>query len=226
MILAIDTATRWAGLALHSGTAVVAEYGWHSAQNHTVELAPALHQMCYQVGIHLTDLTAIAVAIGPGSYTGLRVGLALAKGLSLANKTPLIGISTLDIVAASLGEFPGPLLVAAEAGRTRVCVAEYRWRGSWQMATSPDIKTWEDALADLRPPALIAGEITPAAARLIRQTNREYQIASPAMSVRRAGFLAELGWKRYQQKQLDDAASLAPVYLRDPAGKKITASPE
>ena len=85
MILAIDTATRWAGLALHDGTAVIAEHGWRCLNNHTIEMTPAIDDMLKQAGVEPADLSGIAVAIGPGSYTGLRVGLALAKGLALAN---------------------------------------------------------------------------------------------------------------------------------------------
>ena len=89
MILAIDTATRWAGLALHDGTAVIAEYGWRCLNNHTIELSPAIEDMLSRVDKSINDLDGIAVAIGPGSYTGLRVGLALAKGMALANQIAL-----------------------------------------------------------------------------------------------------------------------------------------
>ncbi|NJN55891.1 MAG: tRNA (adenosine(37)-N6)-threonylcarbamoyltransferase complex dimerization subunit type 1 TsaB, partial [Anaerolineae bacterium] len=84
MILAIDTATRWLGLALHNGTAVQAELGWRCQNNHTIELAPAIENLFQQTSITPADLSAITITIGPGSYSALRVGLALAKGLALA----------------------------------------------------------------------------------------------------------------------------------------------
>ena len=78
-----------------------------------------------------SDLAAIAVAIGPGSYTGLRIGLAFAKGLALANKTRLIGISTLDILAAAMPQAEGVLIAIAQAGRSRIWAGTYHWqRGS------------------------------------------------------------------------------------------------
>ena len=70
MILGIDTATRWLGLGLHSGTAVIAETGWKCQNNHTIELTPAIHEMLHRANLTPADLEAIAVAIGPGSYTG------------------------------------------------------------------------------------------------------------------------------------------------------------
>jgi len=221
MILAIDTATRWAGLALHDGTAVIAEYGWRCLNNHTIEISPAIQDMLRRVDLTTNDLDGISVAIGPGSYTGLRVGLALAKGMALASQIPLIGVPTLDIVAFSIEQMPVQLLVAAEAGRTRVCVAVYQWQDQkgWQARRPPMIDTWENVVASVENPTLFAGEITPGATKLIRSSNRHFSVAHPAISTRRAGFLAEIGWQRFRAGQLDDAASLAPIYLRDPAGK-------
>lgn len=220
MILAIDTATRWTGLALHDGSAIVAEYGWRSAYTQTVELSPAIEQICRQGDVAAAHLKAIAVAVGPGSYTGLRVGMAVAKGLALANQTSLVGVSTLDIVAASFGPLTGRLLVAAEAGRTRVCAAVYHWQGKqgWQITAEPVIESWENLLAGLDGPLTFAGEITPAAVKLIRTADKSFTVAAPAASARRAGYLAEIGWQRLRRGQTDNAATLSPIYLRDPAG--------
>lgn len=226
MILAIDTATRWLGLALHDGTAVLAESGWRCLNNHTIELTPAIQSILQQAGITSTDLSGIAVAIGPGSYTGLRVGLAVAKGLALANQTPLVGASTLDITAAGIGPHPGKLVTVAEAGRTRVCTAVYTWHTAhgWQAAQTPTIDAWEELLPRLASDSqekdrlLFAGEISPDAARQIRAASKGFQVALPAASVRRAGYLAEIGWRRLRQNQVDDAGSLAPLYLKEPDG--------
>lgn len=219
MILAIDTATRWLGLALHDGTAVLAEAGWRCQNNHTIELAPAIHRLLQRQNVAVDDLSGIAVAIGPGSYTGLRVGLAVAKGLALANRIPLIGVSTLDVVAAGVSRQPGQLVVAAEAGRTRVCTAVYRWQdgAGWQSSAAPGIDTWAELLARLEGPTSFAGEISPKAAKQIAAA-AEFRLLPPAHSVRRAGYLAEIGWRRLRRQDVDDAATLAPVYLRDPAG--------
>ena len=220
MILAIDTATRWLGMALHDGTAVLAEAGWRCLNNHTIELTPSLQGMMQRANVSAADLSGIAVAIGPGSYTGLRVGLAMAKGLALANQTPLFGISTLDIVAAAFGPFPGQLLVVAEAGRTRICVATYEWENGrgWQNDETPTIESWETLLPRLEGRVTFAGEITVQATKQIRAADRTFQIAPPATAVRRAGYLAELGWRRLRAGEIDDAQTLAPIYLRDPAG--------
>lgn len=221
MILAIDTATRWLGLALHDGTTVLAEHGWQAFKTQTIELAPAIGEMLARSGITAVDLKGIAVAIGPGSYTGLRVGLATAKGMSLANHTPLVGISTLDVLALATGPYEAQLLVAAEAGRSRVCAAIYRWhnRRGWQTTADPVIEAWPDILAQLNRSTIATGEITAEAAKLIRKAG--HQVVPAAAAVRRAGYLAEIGWQRLRKGQADEASTVAPIYLRNPDGSKV-----
>jgi len=96
VLLAIDTSTRTVGIALYDGAQVLHETVWTSLDHHTVELAPAVAQALSKSGLTPESLEAIAVATGPGSFTGLRIGLAMTKGLSLAHKIPIIGVPTLD----------------------------------------------------------------------------------------------------------------------------------
>ena len=102
MLLAIDTSTAQIGLALYDGTSVPGEFVWHSGLHHTEELAPALAELLRRVDIKMEAVTALGVALGPGSFTSLRVGLAFVKGLVLACHIPIIGVPTLDIVAAAV----------------------------------------------------------------------------------------------------------------------------
>jgi len=220
MILAIDTATRWTGLALFDGKTVIAEQGWRGTNTQTVELTPAIGALLSRSDLDAADLKAISVAIGPGSYTSLRVGLAVAKGLSLAHQIPLVGIPTLDIIALSIGLRTGSLLVAVEAGRKNVVAGLYRWqeKKGWQPSEKPVIESWETILFHLENPTTFAGEISPEAAKMIRASKKPFYLVPAAASVRRAGYLAEAGWQRWRKGLVDDAASLSPNYLRDPAG--------
>jgi tRNA threonylcarbamoyladenosine biosynthesis protein TsaB len=97
LLLAIDTATRFAGLALYDGETILAESYWLSRHNHSSELMPALVRMLDQQKLTVDSLSAVAVAIGPGSFTGLRIGLSTAKGIAKARNIPILGIPTLDI---------------------------------------------------------------------------------------------------------------------------------
>jgi len=224
MILAIDTATRWTGLALHDGRSVLAETGWYSNNTHTVELAPSVANLLRRTEMEPMELKAIAVSIGPGSYTGLRIGLGFAKGLALANQTKLIGVPTLDILAAALPHSEGILATVAEAGRTRINARPYSWRAGkgWQNEGQPVIESWDNLLAQIDEPATFAGEISPAAAKMIRASGKELRLVSAAHSVRRASYLAQIGWLRLKRGWTDDPSSLAPIYLREPAGAKTS----
>jgi tRNA threonylcarbamoyladenosine biosynthesis protein TsaB len=99
MLLGIDTATRFISLALHDGDRIAAESTWETANNHTIELAPAVRAMLARAGMGSQDLSAVAVALGPGSFTGLRIGLGFAKGLATTLAIPLLGIPTLVALA-------------------------------------------------------------------------------------------------------------------------------
>lgn len=218
MILAIDTATRWAGLALYDGTTLLAEHGWRSVNTQTVELAPAVAQTLRRADVAAQELGGIAVALGPGSYTGLRIGLGLAKGMALAHQIPLIGVPTLDIVAAAQPQLEAQLVVVAEAGRTRITAGCYEWQRSqgWQAGDRPLNTTWEELLDDLQPPVVFTGEIAPQARKLIRAAGKGFHAVRPVDRVRRAGYLAAIGWERLRRGRVDDAASLTPTYLREP----------
>ena len=97
MILAIDTSTQWMGLALYDGSQILYEKVWRTNRRHTVELVPSIQNCFIETGLEMSALTAIAVALGPGSFTSMRIGLAVAKGLSLSLHIPVIGIPALDI---------------------------------------------------------------------------------------------------------------------------------
>src|SRR5512137_2087890 len=120
MFLAIDTATRQISLALHDGHSVVAEQSWRTADYHTVELAPQTALLLRRAGTDPARLAGVAVAIGPGSYTGLRIGLGLAKGLALAHDLPLCGVPTFDILMRAQPPWEGKMVAILQAGRRRI----------------------------------------------------------------------------------------------------------
>ena len=213
MLLAVDTSTAQVGLALYDGAQVIGEYAWRSSQRHTVELAPAIFELLTRCGLTMEDVRALGVALGPGSFTSLRVGLSLVKGLALARHLPLVGIPTLDILAAAQALSRVPLAVAIQAGRGRLALGWYkRSKNGWQARGPARVVTLEALLDEVKSPAMVCGEFTSEERHKLSQ-KPEIQLLSPAQSVRRPAVLAELAWARWQAGRVDDEATLAPIYL-------------
>ncbi len=219
IILAIDTASELASVALYdSQSGPRAESTWYTSMNHTVELTPAVVQMLEGQGMAPEELKGVAVALGPGSFTGLRVGLSVAKGLCWALGIPIVGIPTLDIVAYAHHRQNLPICAVLQAGRGRICVAFYEKRETdWQRTSDYHLADVEELDAQVEVPTLFCGEIDNSLrAALETQLGARTLVASPASSLRRAAYLAELGWRQLQTDGGDDLASLEPLYLHHP----------
>lgn len=217
MLLALDTATHQASLALHDGLQVRIEHTWESRRQHTSELLPHLIAALEQIGLTSAEICALAVTRGPGSFTGLRVGLAVAKGLALARGLPLIGVPTLDVVAAAQGKDHRPLCAILQAGRGRICASMYTWeRDEWRALQEPRLTTWAALAAETTSPTLFCGEIDAAGIEALTPLEDRAVILPPAACLRRAGFLAEIAWRRLNRGQTDDPAALTPIYLKQP----------
>jgi tRNA threonylcarbamoyladenosine biosynthesis protein TsaB len=222
MLLAIDTSTRQAGIALYDGVrGLVAETNWHSANRHTEELMPTVAYMLAQSGVTPRDLRAVAIALGPGSFTGLRVGLATAKGLALANGLTLLGIPTLDAVAYPHQAQPVPVIAVLQAGRGRVYWAPYaHGPGGWAAQEAVRLSTVPEMANAAVRPVMFVGEMSGADREtLIQWAGRpRVNFLPAALTMRRGGYLAELGWTRFEAGESDDPATLSPIYLQQPDG--------
>lgn len=214
MLLAVDTSTAQVGLAVYDGAQVIGEYAWRSSQRHTVELAPAVANLLSRSGLTMENIQALGVALGPGSFTSLRVGLSLVKGLALARHLPLVGIPTLDILAANQPASKLPLLAAIQAGRGRLAVGWYKSsKKGWQAKGPARVVSVEELVSEIQTPSLVCGEFTAEDRGRLAKDEANVKLTSPAQSVRRPAVLAELAWARWQNGDVDDDASLAPIYL-------------
>ena len=222
MLLAIDTATRYASLAVYDGERVISEETWLTANYHTVELMPAIVRMLERQDVSVEALQAVGVSLGPGSFTGLRIGMGVAKGLVLSREIPLLGVPTLEIVAYPHFSQRQPICAVVEAGRGRLCVQIYRRRrGRWRPTNEPRLTTPEGLCGMVETTTLFCGEIDAVLSALLQERLAEKaSLASPAASLRRAGYLAELAWARFQQGEADDPDTLSPIYLQQPASDK------
>jgi tRNA threonylcarbamoyladenosine biosynthesis protein TsaB len=214
LLLAIDTSTAYTGLALYDGAEVLAECVWRSGRQHTAQLLPQLDGLLRQVAIERDRISAIGVALGPGSWSGLRVGLSLAKALVVASGVPLVGISTLDVLAAGQPRTTAAIYPLIRLGRDRVASARYSYIEQLQRHEADRNTTLAELCASIDGAALFCGEIDTAIRKEISLLLSEMaSFATPAANLRRAGLLAELAWQRLERGEHDDPVMLEPVYL-------------
>jgi tRNA threonylcarbamoyladenosine biosynthesis protein TsaB len=226
MELAIDTSTEIASIALSRAGEVQAELTWPSGQNHTIELIPNLLHLLHQTKIELggevgsvgrAKIDAIIVAKGPGSFNGLRVGVGTAKGLAFALGIPLVGIGTLEVEAFPYAETGLPICPVQDAGRGEIAAAMYQLRnGKWQRLMAEHITSVEELCPKIAQSTLFCGRFSPTTSQQIERQLGERAIILKG-TLRRAGFLAQLGWRRLELGDYDQPATLQPLYLRRPA---------
>lgn len=243
LLLALDTSTRQASVALCSQDEVYGEYTWHVGNNHSVELLERIQMLVTECRLTMQQIDALAVATGPGSFNGVRVALATAKALAFALKKPLVGVSTLDSIAAQQQHWPGPLCAVLEAGRGELYAACYT--SEMQRGEQGDIGYTLKRLGEYLllapqplaaylqeqagewfgvpgerglPPLLFCGELSAASRQELYTSMPENSLfAGPVQATRRASVLAQLALPRLQAGQEDDPLLLEPLYLRRPS---------
>ncbi len=216
VILALDTATDQGSLALMAEGRLLGEVSLESRGTYLTRLLPGLEGLLSAAGLRLEDLGAIAVSLGPGNFTGLRIGLATAKTLAFALGCPLVGLSTLEILAAQFPFQSLPIGVLVDAKRQEVYLGLYDCAGAQPQPLGEPIRLPAAALPQrLQPPLLLTGPgLTVYGGRLAGTLHPEIQWAPPEMRSPRAPTLAQLARLRLQQGLTVPPQQLVPNYLR------------
>ncbi len=213
-LLAIDTSTASAGIALYAASGLLAECVWPAGRAQTTTILAEIARLTGLCGLRPADLGALAVASGPGTFNGLRVGMSTAKGLAHALGLPLLGVPTLDVLAYPHGGQGLPIRAVIVAGRGRYVSARYVPLGGELRQASTYTNTTLDGLTALiDEPTLVCGELPFEQLDAWRMAAKQARIASPALGARRAGFLAEIAWARLRAGAHDDPATLEPIYV-------------
>jgi tRNA threonylcarbamoyladenosine biosynthesis protein TsaB len=217
MLLAIDTSTAHTGLACYDARGPAAECVWLSGRDHTSQILPQLTLLLRHIGRAREEIAAVAVALGPGSWSGLRVGLSTAKGLALAAGLPVIGVGTLDALAYQHARPGAAVYPLIRLGRERYATAPYGAGDAERGRGQPQNTTLAELCAEVRGPAIFCGDIDGEVQETLRrQLGERARFPTPAANLRRPAFLAELAWRRLQAGDVDDTATLEPIYLGQP----------
>ena len=223
MLLALDTSTRYASVALADGDRVVASHTWHSTYNHTTELMPAVAQLLESRGLTVAQLDGVAVALGPGGFSALRVGISAAKGLALVASKPIIGVGTLDLEAHPYLESGVAVCALIEAGRQECATALYGPDGA--RLREDRVCTADDLLTEIAGmgagegfgPVLFCGEgAAPWRDQIAAALGAQAQVVHAVPSAR-GWALAVIGRRKLAAGEAGDLETMQPEYLRMPS---------
>ncbi len=218
MLAALDTSTKYAGVALYDERGPLAELNWLAGSNHTRQLLPNLESLLRAQGATVQDLRVVAVALGPGSFNGLRVALSTAKGLCLGLGVPLVTVGTLAATAFAQRLGGVPICAKVDAGRGQLYGALFDPRGeTWPATGISGVRPLPELLASLDGPTIFCGELGAAGAALVTESlGRAAAVAGLGAGLRRAACLAELGWRRWQDGEVADPATAQAIYVQRP----------
>jgi tRNA threonylcarbamoyladenosine biosynthesis protein TsaB len=214
-LLAVESATLSGGAAILDGDRLLGEITLNIAITHSERLLSAVDRLLADCGLAPTDLEGLAVSVGPGSFTGLRVGLATVKGLAMALDLPIAPVPTLDALAARLPFADAPVCPILAARKNEVYLSLYRWRGDRMhrereyLALAPEL-----AAAELTAPVILLGDGIEACRPWLDGQGEGIRIAPAAQRLPAAATVAELGHAVLAAGGGIGAETLVPLYLR------------
>lgn len=218
-LLAIDSSGLVASVAVWEEDVLIAEYTINYKKTHSQTLLPMLDEISQMIDLEMDSVDAIAVTKGPGSFTGLRIGCATAKGLGLALKKPIVPVPTVDALAYNLVYAPGYICPIMDARRSQVYTGIYTFEGR-EMTTVQEqvpiaVTDLAEQLNQLGGPVLFLGDGVPVYEKLLSELlTVPYSFAPAHMNRQRAGSLAALAAVLYEKGEAVSAMEFQPDYLR------------
>ncbi|RKY65697.1 MAG: tRNA (adenosine(37)-N6)-threonylcarbamoyltransferase complex dimerization subunit type 1 TsaB [Candidatus Latescibacterota bacterium] len=220
-VLGIETATELASVALVEDGEVLAEVLLPLRRKLTEELVPVIDWTLKRAGVKLGELDGVAVSIGPGSFTGLRVGMSTAKGLCFACGLPLVGVPTLKAMASRLALSQLPICPLLDARRNQIYSALYKFEGgSLKELSPPRATSLEELLSSLERPVVFTGDAVGKFRRKIEELKCGATFAPPELSRPAASSVAALGSVALAEGETSDLSSLEPIYIRSPVCRR------
>jgi tRNA threonylcarbamoyladenosine biosynthesis protein TsaB len=217
LTLAFDTSSKTVAVALLQDDVILYDTIINVDLNHSEVLLPAIDYACRQTRIKITEIDLFVCTIGPGSFTGLRIGVSTLKGLMLATGKSAVGISSLAALALNVGKSSKIICSVMDAGRGQVYIAFYRYNKNGlldQIGTDKAIDPRE-IIHNQEQEIIFIGDGAIKYAGIISNTkNKKINIASVAQQYIRASFVGILGREKYNRNELLNAETFVPVYLR------------
>lgn len=225
LLLALDTTTTVLSVALGDEEKLWAEYLLNVRKTHSQCLMPLIVSLFQDSGVKKEEVEGIAVAVGPGSFTGIRIGMATALGLSLGLGIPVVGVMTLDALAESLSYFSGLICPLLDARKEEFYTALYRGGGEGLEIIEPAAAlSLEEICARLkayREEIIFVGDgVESSRERLAAALGERYRDAPSALRLNRGGLVLQRGLKIWREKGPTPPYALSPFYIRLPEAEK------
>lgn len=217
IVLGIDTSTSCGSIALVDDWRVVAEWNLTHAKTHSERLLPGLARMLEAADVPLARVDLIAVAVGPGSFTGLRIGLATAKALALGSGKPMVGVPTLDVLSENVVVSPLLVCPTLDARKGEVFAALYRkpCPGSSERISPYMSLPPERLLEEIREPALLLGDGALLYRERLQSCARHPLLLAPLeCHSPRASTLCRVALEKYRLEGATDPAEIRALYVR------------
>lgn len=215
-LLTVDTATPCGSVAISRGETLLGEVLVNVKSTHTDRLLLTVRQLLADVGLSVADLDAFGVVVGPGSFTGLRVGVATVKGLALATGLPVFGVSSLRAVAMQVPFPRHPLCVLLDARKSEVYAGLYGWEGGLPVPLAPEtVVPPEKLLATLEGETLFAGDgVASYRTLIVRQLGARAHFVPWPLHLPRASCAAALALDALRRREAVPLEQLVPHYIR------------
>jgi tRNA threonylcarbamoyladenosine biosynthesis protein TsaB len=217
IILGIETATMQVGCAVGGVEGIFASFHASRGRRHAETLTPAIEFVCRQAEVELAEISAVAVDVGPGLFTGLRVGVATAKAMAFALRVPMIGLSSLDLLAFPVRHTRRLIVAVVDARRTEVFWACYRQvPGGVQRVTEPVVSSSQDLASDLmaRGEECLAVGDGAVRYRTVLDEVSHVEVGGPGTAFPSAAALVELAHPRAIREEFVQPWEIQPLYLR------------
>lgn len=218
IVLSIDSATEAASCAVFEDDKLLGEITYNFKKQHSVILMPLVDNLLKNLQLDLKDIDGFVVSKGPGSFTGLRIGMSMIKGLSQGTKKPFVSVSSLDALAYNMAYTSGIICPIIDALRDNVYTALYKFEdNNLVMDTDYNVINIDELISLLnekQQPVCFIGDAVPKFKARIIESLAEVSFAPPHLNLVRASSLGELGLKLLTQGIEDNLYTSAPIYLR------------
>jgi len=220
LVLGIETSTMTGGVALANDERIISEYTLNVRTTHTARLMPALDQILRDSSVDKREIDGIAISLGPGSFTGLRIGMATAKGLALGLDIPLLGVPTLDALARNVPFAAYQICTVLDAKKKEIYYSIYRYSG--EHADSPlhrqvpyQVVSPDKLVSQIDEKTIFLGDAVAAYGNFIGENLGELALFAPkTQRFPRAATVAEIGLAKLKAGEHLDVAFAEPIYIR------------